>query len=199
MSVQPAQHPQAAAPALGWRLRWRWLGVTYVRRDDGVVAVEFGLIALPLFMLILGIIEVAMFFTAGLVLEGASAEAGRLIRTGQAQLSADPEDAFETELCDSSDMVLDCDLLQYEVLRIETGNFADAEGNMPTFDGNGNLEPSGFNAGDSNDVIMIRTVYRYEFVMPFMGALITGDPDRNWATHMATVVIKSEPYLFGQE
>ncbi len=170
-----------------------------LRDDGGATAVEFALIALPLFMLIIGILEVALFFAAGLVLEGSAAQAGRLIRTGQAQLSGDPRTAFETALCNEARTMLDCDNLRYEVLRFSSGNFGDAAGNEPEFDDEGNLVDQGFNAGNSNDVILIRTVYRYEFLTPLIGPMMTGDASRTWMNHISTVVIKSEPYIFGED
>lgn len=169
------------------------------REQDGVVAVEFALLAIPLFLLILGIIETALFFAAGAVLEGASADAARLIRTGQVQTSGNPEDTYYDELCEMVGVMIDCADLQYEVIHVEPNSFAGAEGNTPTFDENGDLVPSGFDAGDSNDVILIRTVYRYEFLTPYLGALMTGDSETNWIRHMSTVVLKAEPYNFGEE
>lgn len=169
------------------------------RQQDGVVAVEFALLAIPLFLLILGIIETALFFAAGAVLEGASAEAARLIRTGQVQAAENPEDVFFDELCDRAGAMLDCNDIQYEVIRVEPNTFAGAEGYTPAFDENGDLVPAGFDAGDSNDVILIRSVYRYEFMTPYLGALMTGDSETNWIRHMSTVVLKAEPYSFGEE
>ncbi len=176
------------------RLVWR-----ATRNTDGVAAIEFGLIALPLFMLIMGIVEVGLFFAAGLVLEGSAAEAGRVVRTGQAQQSADPEETFRQALCAHADTMLDCDRIQYEVIRIGNDSFASAETAQPEFDEDGNLIEQDFNAGNSNDVILIRAVYRYEFLTPFIGALMTGDPSRNWMNHISTVVVKAEPYVFGEE
>lgn len=172
--------------------RWR-------RREEGVAAVEFALIATPFFLMIVGIIEIAMYFAAGTVLEGGAAASSRLLRTGQAQLSEDPEETFRTALCNHVQSMIRCDRMQYEVIRLDDNTFAGAENYEPEFDDDGNLVPSPFSTGNSNDVIMIRTVYRYEFLTPFLGSLITGDPGRNWSTHMALSVIKAEPYNFGEE
>lgn len=180
--------------ALGLR---RFLGRAR-RNTDGVAAIEFALVALPLFMLIMGTIEVGLFFAAGLVLEGSVAEAARTVRTGQAQQSDDPEATFRQALCDFSRTMLDCSRMQYEVIHIGNDSFQTAESAQPQFDDDGNLIPQGFDAGNSNDIILIRTVYRYEFLTPFIGSLMTGDPSRNWMNHMATVVIKAEPYVFGE-
>lgn len=164
-----------------------------------MAAIEFALVAMPFFMLLIGTLEVAMFFAAGSVLEGGAATAARLLRTGQAQLSADPETTFREELCDRVDSMLDCDVLQYEVIHIAANTFAAAENYEPEFDDDGNLIPQEFSTGNSNDVIMVQTVYRYEFLTPFIGTLMTGEAGRNWAYHMATSVIKAEPYIFGEE
>lgn len=169
------------------------------RNTDGVAAIEFGLVALPLFMLIMGIIEIGMFFAAGLVLEGSAAEAGRTVRTGQAQMSAVPEDVFRQALCEHSSAMLDCSRIQFEVIRIGNDSFVTAETATPEFDEDGNLIEQDFDAGNSNDVILIRTVYRYEFLTPFIGSLMTGDPSRNWMNHMTTIVLKAEPFVFGED
>lgn len=171
----------------------------WFRRDDGVVAVEFALIAIPLFTLILGIIETSLFFAAGSVLEGASNDAARVIRTGQAQTSADPEQVFREELCEKVGVMMDCDDIQYEVIVMAPNTFASSEEYQSSFDDDGNLEPAPFSAGNSNDIVLIRTVYRYEFLTPFLGAMMTADPARNWMMHISTVVLKAEPYEFGEE
>lgn len=172
--------------------RWR-------RKDDGVAAVEFALLAIPFFMLLVGVLEISMYFAAGNVLEGGAAAASRLLRTGQVQLSDDPEETFRTALCDHVRTLIPCDRLQYEVIRLDDNTFAGAENYEPEFDDDGNLVPSPFSTGNSNDVILVQTVYRYEFLTPFLGTMITGDAGRNWSIHMATSVIKAEPYNFMEE
>jgi Flp pilus assembly protein TadG len=167
--------------------------------ESGVVAVEFALLAIPLLLLIIGIVETALFFAAGTILEGASASAARLVRTGQVQGSADPETAFEDRLCDQASALIDCADIQYEVIRVAANNFAGAESYESEFDEDGNLVAQPFSTGDSNDVVLVRAIYRYEFLTPFLGHLMTGDPGKDWMTHMATVVIKAEPYNFGEE
>lgn len=168
------------------------------RSERGATAVEFALVSLPLFILILGIIEVCLFFASGLVLEGGVAEAGRLIRTGQAQLSGDPEGVFSDALCDHVSAMLDCGRLQYQVIHISGDTFSGAIGSAPEFDADGNLKPVPFDAGDSNDIILIRAVYRYTFLTPFIGQMMTGGGG-DTVTQISTAVIKSEPYVFGED
>lgn len=168
-------------------------------RGDGVVAVEFALIAMPFFMLLMGMVEISLYFAAGSVLEGGAAVASRTIRTGQAQLSEDPEAVFETALCEHVRRMLDCDNLQYEVIHVAEGTFAGAENYTPEFDEDGNLVPAGFSTGNSNDVVMVRVLYRYAFLTPFIGTMMTGGVGDNTMVHMAVSVLRAEPYNFGEE
>jgi Flp pilus assembly protein TadG len=169
-------------------------------REDGVTAIEFAILAVPLFSMIIGIIELGLFYAAGAVLEGASASAARMIRTGQVQEAVDPEAVFREELCDKGEPLLVCEDIQYEVIRVAEGTFAGAEDYEPQFDDDGNLIPTPFATGDSNDVVIIQSVYRYEFMTPFIGRMITGGSgDNNSVVHMATVVVKAEPYNFGED
>ncbi len=169
------------------------------RRQEGVAAVEFALIAMPFFLLLIGTIEMALFFAAGTVLEGGSAAASRLIRTGQAQLSGDPETMFRDALCNHVDAMLDCTKIQYEVIHVSEGTFGAAETYEPEFDEDGNLVPADFSTGNSNDVVMVRTVYRYEFLTPFIGSLMSAGSANNSMMHMSMSVLKAEPYTFGEE
>jgi len=166
--------------------------------DDGVVAVEFALVVVPFIILLVGMCEVGLFYASGALLEGASTDAARMIRTGQVQGASDPETAFKTELCNQTAVLIPCDKIQYEVIDIPAGSFIAAENYQPVIDSNGNLVPQGFNAGNSNDVVMIRTYYKYKFLTPFIGDMLSGHAGQDWLGQMSTVVIKSEPYNFGE-
>lgn len=167
---------------------------SWFRADSGVVAVEFALLAIPFTILTVGLIETALFFAAGIILEGGAADAARIIRTGQVQVAADPEQMFEDKLCDKVSALIPCEDLQYEVIAMQPNTFLSAEQMQPQFDANGDLIPLGFDAGASRSVVLVRAVYKYEFLTPFLGAMMTGDPTKNWALHMSTVVIKNEPF-----
>jgi Flp pilus assembly protein TadG len=173
----------------------KWL----CRKDDGVVAVEFALVAVPFFTLVLGIVEVGLFFTSGSVLQSASVDAARMIRTGQVQNSLDPEETFKEELCFRIDYMLKCSKVQYEVIHIEGDSFADLDDYEPTFNAEGDLVPAGFATGGENDVVLVRSYYKWEFLTPFLGAMMTGDVGKDWLPQMSTVAIKSEPYDPGAE
>lgn len=167
----------------------------WAKRKDGAVAVEFALVAVPFFMIILGILETCLFFAAGSVLEGAAHESARVIRTGQAQKSGDPLAMFEERMCNTLGVMVQCDKISYEVIEIPSDGFYGVSDYEPSFDEDGNLESQGFSAGGVESTVLVRLFYRYEFLTPFIGGMM-GDQIGNSFGHMSTVVIRNEPYAF---
>lgn len=165
------------------------------KNASGAVAVEFGLVAIPFFMLIVGLLEMSLMFTSATVLEGGTVAASRLIRTGQAQLSGDAETLFADRLCDQVSSIIPCGSLRYEVIHPPGNTFDDADGMPPSFDADGNLDPDGFDPGGVSDVVVIRTAYRYRFITPFVAHLFANNSD-NGITLLSTVTLRNEPYNF---
>ncbi len=162
------------------------------KEEDGVVALEFALVAVPFIFTLIGIIELSFIFAGSSVLEGATQEASRMIRTGQIQQAeAGQEEMFETALCENARVFLNCDNLQYEVIHLE--GFSDAGNYAAQLDGDGNLDSRGFDPGGVSDVILIRTAYRQSIVTPFFGRFFS-DGDGESLLLMSTVVLQTEPY-----
>ena len=121
----------------------------WLRREEGSTAVEFALLSIPFVTFIIGIIEVALLMANASILEGASNDAARMIRTGQAQQSGDAEEAFRDALCDHA-RIMDCDTFQYDVTVLDS--FDEAGGDDPSFDEEGNMEETVFEAGGSGEI-----------------------------------------------
>lgn len=162
------------------------------RDEDGAAALEFAFLSIPFFTFLIGIIEIALMIANASVLEGATYDAARLVRTGQVQQGADPETVFRSALCGHA-VILDCDAIQYNVTTMNS--FSDAEEAVPTFDEDGNMEEEDFDAGGSGDIVMIRVSYLYEMMTPMLGDLFTNYPDRR-RLMTSTVVLQTEPYEF---
>ena len=165
----------------------------YLKTEDGATAVEFSLLMVPFFLLIMGIIEISLYYASGIILEGAAMGASRVIRTGAAQLSADPKAAFEEAMCDEVGVMMDCGDITYETINFGS-SFTGSTDHTPQYDEDGNLIPAGFDAGSAEDVILIRLAYRHDFFFPLTGALIEENEGSNSATHVSTVVLRTEPY-----
>ncbi len=161
--------------------------------ESGVTAVEFALVGLPFLIMIIGIIEMAMMFTAQSLLEASTAQAARQIRTGAVQQGGG-EEAFTDAICDFASIFIPCDEIQYQVVSME--DFGEAEEfPPPSYDEDGNLEDQGFDPGGVSDVVMIRTSYTYPIKTPMMQVLLTNN-DGASRIMLSTVVLQTEPYEF---
>ena len=80
--------------------------------------VEFAVIAIPFFTLIIGIIEVGLIFWAGYELENATAAAARLVRTGQAQTSESVHEVHEGLQSRLSIMRMEASLTKVSAVRV---------------------------------------------------------------------------------
>jgi Flp pilus assembly protein TadG len=166
-----------------------------LRAKNGSVAVEFALIGLPFFMMIMGLLEVAFMYASATVLEGGTVAAARMVRTGQAQHSADATETFKTTLCDQVSALIPCADLVFEAIHPPDNTFADADGIPPQFDSHGNLVSQGFDPGGVNDVVVMRVAYRYHYMTPFVSNMFTNNTDGS-VLLMSTVTVKNEPYDF---
>jgi Flp pilus assembly protein TadG len=79
------------------------------RNRRGSTAVEFALVAPLFFALLFAILEAAIVFFAGQLLELGTAESARLMMTHQAQDSGMTETAFKTNLCNRIKVLFNCD------------------------------------------------------------------------------------------
>ena len=66
----------------------------------------------------------------------------------------------------------------------------------PVFDEDGNLVSQGFAPGGVESTVLVRLAYRYNFMTPLIGHILDSGPVENVYTHMATVVLRNEPYAF---
>lgn len=161
--------------------------------EQGATAVEFSILAVPFFLFLICIIEVALLMANSSILEGATNDAARLIRTGQIQQStADPEETFRQALC-SHAVIMDCQKFQFHVTVLD--DFAQANEETPLFDDEGNLEDQNFDAGGSGAIVMIRVSYLYNLLTPVIGRFFSNFPG-NRRMIMSTVIMQTEPYEF---
>jgi Flp pilus assembly protein TadG len=130
--------------------------------------VEFALVAIPFFMLLFGILEAGVIFFGNSMLEKATADAGRLVRTGQAQAQNMTASQFHDYVCTQVSPLLSCGAnLQVDV---EAFN---AFGNVtipPPVDANGNLDQNlnKFVVGGPGDIVLVRTFYTWDIVTPLL-------------------------------
>jgi Flp pilus assembly protein TadG len=80
---------------------------TLAKDEKGAVAVEFALLAIPFFSLVLAILETAIMFFAQQILESALQDSTRFVRTGQSQATWDI-DEMRMAICSRTYGMFDC-------------------------------------------------------------------------------------------
>ncbi|HEU4837870.1 MAG TPA: TadE/TadG family type IV pilus assembly protein [Micavibrio sp.] len=165
----------------------------WIKETRAVAAVEFSLVGVPFVLMTIGIVEMALMFTAQSVLQEATFTASRLIRTGQLQQGkmGDPEQAFRDSVCDFARLLIPCGSIQFAVQKLE--DFSAADDADPVFDEDGNLQSTPFDPGGENDVVLIRVVYNYPIRTPVMQQVMStvGGTKRGL---MSTIILQTEPY-----
>lgn len=143
--------------------RWfAWQLPRRIRRDEsGSTAVEFGIVALPFFALVLAIMETALVFFAGQMLETAVIDAGRLIRTGQAHQQGFSQTKFRDQICDRLvAMFGNCKSNLVIKVKVLT-TFSSASGTKP-IKPDGTLDTnSEYNQGKAGEIIQVSAFYEW--------------------------------------
>nr|WP_306423505.1 TadE/TadG family type IV pilus assembly protein [Methylorubrum podarium] len=92
----------------------------FVRNVDGVAAVELSLVILPLFVLVLVIMEASILAFAQHQLDVAVQRAARIIRTGDFQEGADVGQQLRGLLCGTGLRFYQCDEMRFDLVRSPT-------------------------------------------------------------------------------
>ena len=172
---------------------------TSFRKDEnGVTAVEFGLLAVPFFSIIAIIMQTAVSFIAGMVLDNAVNDNIRLIRTGQAEAANFEHATFKAKICESTSvMAFDCNKIKIRVRTL--ANFAEGNAHDPILDPDtGEWDGDWDVANDYNDgvggtVIIAEAYYKWDPVIDFTWLNIGASADGTILLG-ATRVWRNEPF-----
>lgn len=145
----------------------RWWLPEIARDTRGATAVEFAIIAAPFLALMGAIIETALAFLAGQILDTAINDAARLIRTGQAKQQSFDAAAFKTEVCKRLYVLVDCSGVSIDARVLSSGfsNFATSAPTVYDSDGNFDSTKLTFNIGGSSDIVVVRAYYQYPILI----------------------------------
>jgi len=140
------------------------LTLRFIKAREGATAVEFALIAGPFFLLLMGVIEIALFFFASTMIETATAEAARDIRTGEVIVAGDGPGEFRDRICARAGGIVDCARLQVDVRRVDS--FSAAQ--LCALVGEDGVDSSGFDfdPGGPGEIVVVRAVYEWPLIAP---------------------------------
>jgi len=179
----------------------------FVRRQDGAAAVEFALVAVPFLALTFTILETALVFFAGQTLEAATADAARLIMTGQAQTtkytSPDPnytasgsvpfsQSDFHNAVCDHlKGGLFDCAQISVDVKSYSS--FSSISTASPIVNKQFDTSSIGYVTGGPGDIVVVSLYYQWPTFVPNLGNNLANLSNGNRLL-TATAVFRVEPY-----
>jgi hypothetical protein len=178
------------------RLRWP---PRCLRNDEGAAAIEFAIVAIPFFMLLLGTIGASLYFFTTVALEHGVETAARKIRTGEAQRGNLTVGGFKDLVCSEVGSYIDCNKLHVLVQNAPTWSGLSPQ---PCVDSNG-LVPSTGSSGDiiadytggASSVVLITLCYPWDLAKSFEFMKLGAGPDGSGAAILqAATAFRVEPY-----
>jgi Flp pilus assembly protein TadG len=166
----------------------------FLKARDGAAAVEMGLIAMPFFMLIFGVLELALIFLVSSSLENATALAARTIRTGSFQNGTTPTAAaFKTTICNAFGwMQSDCTSNLFVDVRTYA-SFSSVSAPQPIQNGVFNPAALTCNPGGPGDIVVVRAYYQWPLIAPLMSQALQ-NLSSGKAVLTSTATFRNEPY-----
>ena len=129
------------------------------RAREGSTAVEFAMIALPFFLLLFGILEIGLLLLLDAVVETAVSDAGRLVRTGQAQQQTLTAEDIKRRLCENmSVFAADCPTRSFIDVQV-VDSFSDPIAPDPLASGVFDQSKLVYQPGGPGDRILVRITH----------------------------------------
>ncbi len=158
---------------------------------------EFALIALPLLMLIFGIVEVGLIYWATYELDNNTLGAARMIRTGQVQSGGLTQGAMIAQICNNVSVLSNCaTTLQLRVKSFtdftQAEQFIQSSASSP-LNSQGNLSSSfPYQPGGPSTVNLVTAYYTWPLVG--ISALWPGKLADGSVLLQSSAVFRTEPY-----
>lgn len=171
----------------------------FSRDENGAVAIEFALLALPFFTIVYAILETSVVFLAGQILDAATQDAARKIRTGQPE--AINTTLFRAEICEGLYGMFDCTKLRINVRTVVS--FSSAA--VVTSPIDEDCEPDeeedeecwtlaeAYSAGVSSSIMVVQVFYKWPTIVNLPGFNLS---TLNGGTRLlsAVRVFRNEPF-----
>jgi Flp pilus assembly protein TadG len=162
------------------------------RNRRGSAAVQFALVAPLFFGLLFAIIEVALMFFAGQVLETITQNSARMILTGQAQNGSYTQSQFANYVCTQVPAsFFDCSSIYIDV---ESWTSASSVNIANQIDSSKNfINNMQYNPGSPGSLVVVRLFYQWPTFVTGFGFNLANLAN-NKVLLQATAVFKNEPY-----
>jgi Flp pilus assembly protein TadG len=161
------------------------------RNHRGSAAVEFALVAPVFFALLFAIIETAIVFFAGQVLESVAQDSARMIMTGQAQTSGYTATQFKTYVCSRIPALFTCANVYVDVQSYSA--FANVTINSQIDGAKNFINNMQYSPGIQGDIVVVRLFYQWPLFVTGLGYNISNLAGSQRLL-MATASFRNEPY-----
>jgi Flp pilus assembly protein TadG len=168
--------------------------------QKGATAVEFALVAAPFMALLVALLETALVFFAGRVLDEVTEEASRYILTGQAQNANVTQAGFSNYICTGSNTaalvsaLFTCSKLLVNVQTYSSFGSSSCSSPTLTYNSQGAVTNSwSYNPGGPSDIVVVQVMYQWPIVLGPLGFNLSNlsNGDRLLTS---CAVFKNEPY-----
>jgi Flp pilus assembly pilin Flp len=175
-----------------------WQAARSLRRfqqdASGASALEFALVAGPLILLLLAVLQLALVFFSNLALESATNQGARLIRTGQAQTQNFDAAKFKSEVCKELSAPIRCSGLKLDVRSYSSFDGAGSDLTDP-IGADGKLQTKfSYDPGKPGDVVVVRAFYPLDIGSVMPAEVSLSNMGGNNRLLIATAAFRNEPY-----
>jgi Flp pilus assembly protein TadG len=160
----------------------------------GTAAVEFALVSLPFFAILIVIFQVGIVYLAENELETATEKAARQLLTGQAQAANVTASQFISSMCPNLPVLLNCSGLMVDLENV--ASFASANTSAPTLTYNSQGQVTNnwqFQSGGAGSILVLRVMYQFPIYLGPIALNLADLPNGNHLL-MTTSVFEVEPY-----
>lgn len=139
-----------------------------IKDRSGATAVEFALLALPFFIMVVGMLQLGIIYIAGQTLDEAIDKASRTVQTGQVQGAGATVNEFRTTVCDNVALVSGCS--QNLLLSVQSFPSYASVSAANLYDSNGrpNITNNQFLPGGAGDVVVVSAAVNIPIVAGFI-------------------------------
>lgn len=166
------------------------------RARRGAAAVEFGLVAVPFFLLMFGVGELSMMGLAQTSLDYAVNETARRIRTGEAQTAGNSYTDMQNQICTGMNrfIVATCNGNLFLDVNHYTSFVNAANGQIdPVQNNQFQTNGFGYSPGVASDIVVVRAYYRWQVITPLFQPIFQNISGGNRIL-VSTMMFRNEPY-----
>jgi Flp pilus assembly protein TadG len=184
--IQKMPSPAASSASVRNMLR------RFRRNRRGSAAVEFAIVAPVFFALLFAIIETAIVFLAGQVLETMVQQSARMVMTGQAQAKPFTQSDFHDYVCKQIPALFSCSNIYVDVQSYPAG-FPNAPPPSQIDGSNNFINNMKYCPGNKGDIVVVRLFYQWPLFVTGLGYNIS-NLTGSMRLLSATAAFRNEPF-----